>query len=169
MPERLFPTLSDAARVWIYAADRPLDGPEQAAVRDALAGFLARWTSHRRPVTGAADVWHDRFVVIAAEIPGGDLSGCGIDKSVHALEAVAQAHGFAWVSNLSVCFRDADGAVQCLPRPAFRERVRAGDVTTATTVYDLSVGTLDALREGAFERPAGAGWHGRVFRIPEPA
>jgi len=36
-------------------------------------------------------------------------------------------------------------------------------------VFDLSITTLGALRDGDFEQPAGAAWHARVFQIPTAA
>lgn len=163
-----FATLSDEAHVWVYAADRTLTGAEQEAVRAALDAFCAGWTSHRRPVRGAADVLFDRFAVVAGEIPGGDLSGCGIDASVHAVDEVARAHGFGWLPSLFVLYRDA-GGVQGVPRATFRRLVAEGRVTAETPVFDLSVASLGALRRGGLERPAGESWHARVFRIPATA
>jgi len=169
MTDPLFPRLSDAARLWIYAADRDLQPHEQSAVEAAMDEFCSTWTSHRRPVYGAAQMLLGRFLVVAAEIPGGDVSGCGIDASVHALDAVAAQHGFGWLPGLYVFYRDA-GGVQAVPRGRFRELARAGAVTARTHVFDLGVATLGELRRGAFERPAAESWHGRVFRlVPEPA
>lgn len=164
----LFPDLSDDARLWIYAADRNLTPVEAEAVQRALDGFCANWTSHGRPVRSAATVLYDRFLVIAGEIPGGDVSGCGIDSSTRVIAEVSQQLGFSWLPALYVFYRHADG-VEGVPRPIFRQRVRDGAVTAATPVFDLGLQTLGALRRGAFEQPAGASWHARVFQIPAVA
>lgn len=164
MYQALFPRLSDASKLWIYAADRPLTAAEQAHLREMLAAFFDGWTSHRRPVLGDAAVLHDRFLVIAGEIPGGDVSGCGIDKMVHQVEAAATQQGYQWMPPLDIFYAGDDG-VRGVPRAAFRQLARDGAVDAETVVYDLGVDTLGALRAGAFERPAGAGWHARVFRL----
>src|SRR5690606_30936818 len=76
--------LPDEARIWIYPTDRELTAADQQALIEGLEDFLESWESHRRPVDGAAAILHARFVVIAATLADGDMSGCGIDASVHA-------------------------------------------------------------------------------------
>ena len=165
----LFPTLPDHARLWIYAADRPLSASEQADLLQTLRGFLTSWVSHGRPVQGRADVRHDRFLLLAGEVPGGEISGCGIDASVHAVEAAGAQFGITWLSPLGVFFRDASGGVRSLPRATFRKLVRTGEVTAETSVFDFTITTLGDVRRGRFERPAGETWHALVFKIPQPA
>lgn len=165
----LFPPLPDAARCWIYVAERRLTEAEQATLLDAMAAFFDGWESHGRPVQGAAACLHNRFLVVAGHLLAeGALSGCGIDASVHAVDEAAQRLGLAWASPLLVFYRDDDGAVVSLPRSAFKKFVADGTVTAETRVFDVSLMTLGQVRAGAFEKPAGASWHARVFRIPQP-
>lgn len=165
----LFPTLPDESRCWIYAADRPLTEAEQTSLLNTLNTFFEGWESHQRPVRGAAAILDNQFLLVGGVIVGGDLSGCGIDASVHVVQDAANQLGVSWVSPLLVFYRDADGTVQYLPRPAFRRLVANGTVTAATPVFDVSLTTLGQVREGAFEKAAGDAWHARVFRIPHPA
>lgn len=164
----LLPDLPADARLWIFTADRALTADEQTRLRDTIERFVAEWTSHGRPVPGGALLLEDRFVIVAARLEGG-VSGCGIDSLVHAVEAAGEDVGVGWVDGLQVVFRGADGAVRVLPRPAFRQLAREGDVTAATPVFDTTLATLGALRNEGLERPAGSAWHGRVFRLMEPA
>lgn len=165
----LFPALPDDARVWIYVSDRALTGEEQDVLLGRMDDFIEGWASHGRPVEGAAAVLYDRFLVIAATVANGEISGCGIDASTQAVKAAAEALTIHWVPALHVIYRDADGHVRHAPRPTFRQLAQEGAVTTETPVFDPSVTTLGALRQGAFEQPAGAAWHARVFDLPTPA
>lgn len=167
--DHLFPTLPDDARCWVYVADRPLRDAQQANLLGRLQAFFDEWTSHGQRVRGAATFMDDRILLLAAAVPGGDLSGCGIDKSVHAIEAAAQQHAFSWISPLQVVWREAAGTLQHGPRSAFRQLVKQDMVDGATPVLDLSVDTLGAVRDGRFEQPAHQSWHGRVFRLTQPA
>ena len=161
----LLPRLPDEARVWIYAADRHLGPVEQERLTSILNSFCAVWKSHGRPVESASAVLAGRFAVIAGRIVDGDISGCGIDASVHALDTAAQELGLTWLPSLSVLYRDPSGQIQSVPRPQFREKVRSGEVDSATMVFDLTLETLGELRSGGFERPAGESWHARIFGI----
>lgn len=168
--DTLFPDFPPDARLWIYAADRPLSKADAAQVLDTLKPFLGRWASHSRPVRGRAAVAGGRFLLIAAMLEyGGDISGCGIDASVHAIEAATADAGITIASPLNVFFRHDDGSIEMLPRPAFRKLVRSGDVTAQTPVFDLSITTVSELHAGGFEKPAGEAWHATAFRIPQPA
>lgn len=160
--------LPDDARIWMYAADRELNELEENRVAEILTGFCRSWTSHGRRVESAADVVEGRFAVIAGIIRGGDVSGCGIDASVHALDRAASELALTWLSSLLVHFRDENGVIRSVSRGEFRKLVRSGAVTSSTPVFDLSIRTLGQLREGMMERPAGDAWHARVFRIAEP-
>lgn len=164
MKENLFSGLPDDARIWINAADRDLTIAEQRDVLVTLSTFIDGWSSHGHKVVAEAALVKDRFAVIAAHIPGGDVSGCGIDASVHALAELAGSLGFGWASALSIFF-DAGGRVRQTDRATFSSLAEAGSVSLDTVVFDLSLATLGAWRQGQFEVPARQSWHGRVFRF----
>ncbi len=164
----LFPDLPADARLWVFTAERALSPAEQGRLRDTIARFVAQWTSHGRPVPGGVALAENRFVLVAAHLAGG-VSGCGIDSLVHAVEEAGRAMGLEWVDGLQVVFRDTDGDLRVLPRLTFRQRVRDGAITTATPVFVTTLDTVGDLRDGGLERPAGMTWHGRTFRLPEPA
>ena len=166
-----FSNLPDTARLWIYATDRPLTDAEEADLTRRLEDFLDDWSSHGRAVEGHAEVREGRFVLLAAHLPGhanGDVSGCGIDASVHVLEAFAQENELPWTSSLDVFYRDADGAVRNASRPDFQALSERGAVDRTTPVFDRDLKTVAALREGRFEHPAGESWHAEAFSLSTP-
>ncbi len=161
--------LPDEARVWIYASNRELNDREENRVKEILDDFCRGWESHGRPVDSASEVLEGRFAVIAGRIKDGDVSGCGIDKSVHALEKAASELALEWLPGLAVHYRDDRGVARSVSRQEFRRMVKTGIISGDTPVFDLSVDTVGQLRRGQFERRAGDAWHARVFRIAEPA
>jgi hypothetical protein len=166
MPDTpLFPHLPADARCWIYVADAPLDEATQEALLQHLSAFFKTWSSHQQPVEGAATIRDDRFLIVAATLEDGTISGCGIDSLTHAIDDAASDLGAEWAPALNVCYRDADGNVRSVSRNTFRTRVKEETVTAQTSVFDPSLNTLDAVRKG-FEQPAGDTWHARIFRIP---
>ncbi len=168
--QTLLPTLPDAARVWIHPAATSLSDDTQAAVRDRLEVFVEEWTSHEQNVQGGVAVLHDHFVVLAgARTDGNDPSGCAIDDATRAVGAVADEFGIDWVPSLQVLYRTDEGDVAAVSRSTFQTRVEAGEITTETIVFDPSVTTLGAVRDGDFETPAGDSWHAKAFSLPEPA
>lgn len=163
-----FPTLPDSARLWILAADRPLTAPERRAALERMRHFAAGWTSHGREVGAEVTFEDDRLLLVAAyvdERSNAGVSGCGIDDMVRAAEQVADNLGFAWLDGLHVLYRGADGELHAVTRSIFRQALAKGHVTADTTVVDTTINTVGILRRHGLDRPAGASWHARVFRI----
>lgn len=161
-----FSALPDDARLWIHASDAPLSDATQTALLDRLSAFMDEWTSHQHPVKGAATILHDRFLVVAAATRDGDISGCGIDDLAHAVDDAASALDIAWVPSLHVLYRDDDGTVVAASRRTVQQRAKDGTVTADTPVFDPSLTSLGALRDGQFERPARDSWHAQLLGTP---
>ena len=162
-------SLSDAARLWLVPLDRTLDAAEADALRQSVADWLPSWQSHGRPVRAEAAVLAGRALAVGAVISEADLnagvSGCGIDAMEHAVAAALEAHSVARAPALSVLYRDAAGAWQSLPRPAFRRLVRSGDAGPETVLLDVTAATVGDLRDGGVERHARDTWAARAFAL----
>ncbi|PAP78493.1 hypothetical protein [Rubrivirga marina] len=162
-------SLPDAARVWLFPLDRTLDSDAADALRRSVADWLPSWTSHGRPVQAEAEVLAGRAFAVGAVISEADLnagvSGCGIDSMERAVSAALDAHGLALASPLAVTFRDADGAWQTAPRPAFRRLTKSGEAGPQTPVLDVTATTVGGLRAHGVERPAGETWAARAFAL----
>ncbi len=163
-----FPSLPAHARLWVYGVDRMLNPETEAQINAQLGQFMSAWQSHGRKVIGQFAIVDHRFIVIGADIPEADISGCGIDASVHALEETGNKLGFALLSGLIVFYRDRKNNIHGAPRATFRKLVRSGEVSGDTIVFDTSLVKLSQLRDGQFELPAQNAWHATVFRIPSP-
>ena len=164
--------LPDAARLWLFALDRQPDADRLAGLLAEVRAWLPSWTSHGRPVTAQADALEGRVLAVGAVISPDEMnagvSGCGIDAMQHAVEAALARHGLALADALAVTYHDGAGW-QTVPRPAFRQRVRAGAADGATRLLDLTPDTAGALRAHGLARPASETWAARAFRIGTPA
>lgn len=162
MPAVDFARLPDDARVWVFAAARPLRADEQRRLLAHVDGFLEGWAAHGAPVAGARDLRHDRFLLVAADERATGVSGCSIDSLSHSIRGLEEELGVGLRESSLVFWRDAGGEIASAPRPGFRERVRAGEVDGETTVFDNTIGTVAELR-GGWEKPMRESWHGRAF------
>jgi len=165
----LLPSLPDHARLWTFVAPRPLAAEAQEAVLARVRAFLPEWVSHGRPVAAEAAFFHGRALVVGALLSEaeGDISGCGIDQMVHAVEAAAP--GLAWLDGLQVAYREEDDFAVA-PRATVRRMLREGTVSAETPVLDATLPTVGALRaSGGLERPLGATALGRALGVGTPA
>lgn len=154
------------ARLWLYVSSRPLTDDEASRIDAQMRGFAEDWSSHGRPVLGVIELADNRLLGIGALVPDADISGCGIDKSVHQLEELGSQMGVEWMAGLNIAYRNGD-AIEVVPRPVFRRLVKAGEVDADTAILDLSLTTVGDLVDQGVERPLGESWHARVFRLPK--
>ena len=169
MSDMLFPHLTDDSDCWIYASDRTLTSEEMDLLSSLFGRFSQDWSSHGRKVNAGFDIVDGRIMVVAAHISGGDISGCGIDKSLHLLQEVAESRSFSWVSALQIIYRSDEGEIEAVSRKGFKALAENGRVHTGTPVIDLSLRRLGDLRNRGMETPASLSWHGRLFALkPEP-
>ncbi len=161
----LFPSLPSDTDAWLYVADRRLAESEVQTLQQLMSDFRRGWSSHGREVLSDATVIDNQIVIIAATVRQGEISGCGIDKSLDVIDEFSRSNGFSWVNSLMIPFRKDDGALATATRSSFREMADSGTVHNGTRVIDISLRKLDNIRQGKFELPAGESWHARVFQL----
>lgn len=160
MPTAPFTSLSDAARVWVFAAERPIRGEPAQWLLGEIDRFLARWQAHGAPLTCARDWRENRFLIVAVDGPG--ASGCSVDSLFRTLKAMEPIVGTALVGGGRVFYRDPQGFVTGATRDEFTELAAAGMVRPDTRVFDTSVTTLAGLRDH-FETDVAHSWHATLL------
>ncbi len=164
MPRIPFDTLPPQARLWIFAAERPLDAPERDRVLGAADAFLDTWTAHGTPLRAAREWRHDQFLLIGVDESQAGASGCSIDALFRGLKALQVELGVRLVDTPPVWFRDG-AEIVVASRERFAELAAAGAVDRATPVFDNTLTRVADLRAGRWEVPAGAAWHGKAFPL----
>jgi hypothetical protein len=86
---------------------------------------------------------------------------------VRQLEQLESALGVSLVDHGPVLFRRGN-AIERVPRPAFAELARQGTVSPETIVFNNTLTRVGDVREGKWETPARASWHGRAFNLAGP-
>ncbi len=168
MPLIAFDHLPDRARLWTFAASRPLSSQEAEPFLDATDEFLGSWSAHRVPLATAREWRHEQFLLVAVDEAAAGASGCSIDALVRFMRDAERYLGVRLTDNGLVWFRASGGAVACTSREGFQQLVEQGAVSRETVVFDNTIQTVGALREGQWEIPAYRSWHGRTF-FPSPA
>lgn len=162
MPRQSFDTLPDSARLWVFAASRPLNDQERTALLTEVDAFLDQWNAHRVPLDCARDFRYDQFLLVGVDQEAAGVSGCSVDSLVRTMKDLGRQLGVELVDHASVFYRDAD-QVRRVSRDDFADAAARGAVSPQTTVFDNTVQTAGALRSGAWEAPAARTWHARAF------
>jgi hypothetical protein len=164
MPLTDFASLPSEARLWVFAADRPLSGDERVQLLTAVDAFLAQWKAHGHPLTVAREWKYDRFLLVAVDEASAGATGCSIDAMVRTLGDLERALQVQLLDHGPVLFRQGDG-IERLSRPAFAALAKSGQISPETVVFNNTVTRIAELREGLWETPARASWHARAFGL----
>lgn len=154
-------SLAPESRIWIYGAERALTKAETEQVRKRAQAFVAQWVSHNRSLTAAADVLHNRFLVLAVDETQAEASGCSIDGSVHFVKELGAEIGVDFFNRMRFSYRDEAGKIHTVGREEFKLLYSQGQLSNETTVFDPLVKELGELRQ-IFERPLEDSWHSRM-------
>lgn len=164
-----FSQLPPDARLWIFAAARPLTAGEQQQLLDSVDAFLAEWKAHGHPLAAGRDVRYGQFLFVAVDESAAGASGCSIDAMTRVLAALERDLGVELTNHGPVLYRDG-GGVNRVDRAVFATLAREGAVSSDTIVFDNTLTRLSELQAGRWELPARDSWHRRAFfSAPAPA
>lgn len=156
MPIVDFDALPDSARIWIFGADRAIQGAAADTLLAIVDNFLAQWKAHGVPLHCARDWRENRFLVIAVDVSAEAASGCSIDGLFRTLQELERSVGARLVGGGWIYYRTDAGPVAA-SRDEFAELVRRGAVDGSTRVFDTTLTSLRDLR-AKWEQPAGSTW-----------
>jgi hypothetical protein len=162
MPRIAFDRLPPDARLWIFAAERPLSPDERRRVLDETDAFIDQWMAHGTPLTAGRDVRHNQFVLVGVDERAAGVSGCSIDALVRRMQQLETVLGVELVNNTPVLYREGDAVVR-VPRDRFAELAASGTVGPNTRVFDNTLTRVGDLLAGKWEVKAADAWHARAF------
>ncbi len=96
----LFEEFPDHSRVWIYQANRSLDGTESLFLIEELNKFLADWAAHGKELQAGGELVFDRILIICVNEASIQASGCSIDSSVRFVKSVGEELGVDFFDRL---------------------------------------------------------------------
>lgn len=157
-------SLGDTSKIWIYQANRFFTDEEVESITALGNAFTTNWKSHQHPVKGAFEVFYNLFVVIAAdEDASAGVSGCSIDSSVKIIKEIEATTGVNLFDRMLLSYRDAaTGQIELLKMPEFSNRLKSGDITPETMVFNNLVTTLGDFKNG-WEVPLKHSWHKQLL------
>ena len=162
MPRVSFDELPPEARLWIFAAERPLTDGERARVTGEVDDFIDRWAAHGTSLTAARDVRYDQFVFVAVDERAAGASGCSVDALVRRMKDLQVELGVELVNHAPVLYREGAGIAR-VSRERFADLAVSGTVSPGTVVFDNTLTRVEQVRAGRWELPAGSSWHGDAF------
>ena len=99
-----FDSLDDSARVWIYQAGRKLTESEKNTISETLSAFTHQWVAHGNPLKTSFKIFHDQFIVLAADENFEQASGCSIDGALRTVQQIDNTHKLNLFDRTQVAF-----------------------------------------------------------------
>jgi hypothetical protein len=162
VPRIPFDELPPDARLWIFAASRPLTEDERGRILAETDAFIDHWTAHGVPLSAARELRHGQFVLVGVNERAAGASGCSIDALVRRMGQLQSTLGVELTDNAPVLFRSGE-AIERVPRERFAELAEQGEVGPDTIVFDNTVERVADVRSGRWETRAADAWHARAF------
>lgn len=153
--------LPGESRIWIYQAERSLTAAEVTIVENKIRDFMQEWTSHGQKMEAAAELIHQRFLVIAADEQQALASGCGIDKSVHFVKSLGTELGIDFFRRTQIVYRDKDELRESELNLFWAQR-KAGIILDSTVVFDNTIKKVSEM-ENKWEVPFAESWHAEMW------
>lgn len=99
-----FDILEDSARIWIYQAGRKLTESEKNTISDTLSAFTHEWVAHGNPLKTSFKIFHDQFIVLAADENFEHASGCSIDGAFRTMQQIDKEFSLTLFDRTQVAF-----------------------------------------------------------------
>ena len=162
MPRIAFDQLPSDARLWIFAAERPLSPDESGRVLAETDAFIDQWAAHGVPLTAGRDLRHNQFVLVGVDERAAGVSGCSVDALVRRMQQLESVLHLELVNNAPVLYREGD-AIERVSRERFAELASSGTVGPNTRVFDNTLTRVGDLLAGKWEVKAADAWQARAF------
>lgn len=152
------------SRVWIYQSNREFTIDELAVIELMLTRFTDDWTAHDKQLMAAAELRHNRFLILVVDESRAGASGCSIDKSVKLMKTIEERFNVNLFDRFNIAYRDEAG-IKAVSRFEFEALIEQGKVTEDTIVFNNLVNNLADL-DSKWEVPFKDSWHPQVFKLP---
>lgn len=128
-------SFADNAKVWIYQCNRMFSIGEALQLEEMLEGFTQNWQSHGSPVSGYANLFFGRFVVIIADETMNKVGGCSTDASQRFIKEVEANFGVNLFDRTNLAFVVKD-KIEALPLTQLVYAIENGFITTDTLYFN---------------------------------
>lgn len=153
--------ISEHSRIWIYQADRILTPGEIVQIQQKLDAFTAQWLAHGHQLLALAEIRYGQFIILSVDEQQAGATGCSIDKSVKLMLELEIEFKINLFDRFIIAYRDGEEIKTC-NRSEFEERLRTGEITAETIVFNNLISTRKVL-ETNWEVPMKNSWHAQVF------
>ena len=151
-----FKQIPATAKLWIYASNRKLTGLEQDSILAKGATFVTNWTAHQQQLKAAFSILHDVFLIVAVDENYNEVSGCGIDKSIHFMQDIDREYNLNLFNRLQIELF-INNELLLTNKQKLAVLLQEGTVNDQTLVFNKTVTDKDSF-DKYFQKKLGQSW-----------
>ena len=130
-----FDDLPLQSRVWVFQSNRIMRPDEQSSIDDAVKHFVQNWSTHGLQMLASHVLYHNCFVIIAADEQKQAASGCSIDSFTALFKAFGTQYNLSFFDRFSIAHK-SDDEVVISKIDDFKQLIDDGHITQDTFVYN---------------------------------
>ena len=130
-----FDELPLQSRVWVFQSNRIMTPSEQSSIDDAVKQFVQKWSTHGVQMLASHVLYHNCFVVIAADEQKQAASGCSIDSFTALFKAFGTQYNLSFFDRFSIAHKSEDEVV-ISNLDDFKQLIDDGCITPDTLVFN---------------------------------
>jgi hypothetical protein len=132
--------LSQNSRIWIYQSSRAFTADEVHQINTLATEFVNTWSAHGAALKAAAEILHNRFLVIGVDEQQATASGCSIDKSVALVKKIEADFNTDLLDRMQIAYRK-EGELKTCKLPQVSNLLEKGELTENTIIFNNLVTT----------------------------
>lgn len=130
-----FDELPLQSRVWVFQSNRIMSPSEQSSIDAAVKQFVQEWSTHGVHMLASHVLFHNCFVVIAADEQKQAASGCSIDSFTALFKAFGTQYNLSFFDRFSIAHKLEDKVV-ISKLDDFKQLINDGHITQDTLVFN---------------------------------
>ena len=130
-----FDELPLQSRVWVFQSNRIMSPSEQSSIDAAVKQFVQKWSTHGVQMIASHVLYHNCFVVIAADEQKQAASGCSIDSFTVLFKAFGTQYNLSFFDRFSIAYIMKD-QVLISNLIEFKKLIADGSITQDTLVFN---------------------------------
>tara|TARA_B100000963_G_C22097564_1_gene439213 strand:+ start:40 stop:522 length:483 start_codon:yes stop_codon:yes gene_type:complete len=123
------------SRIWVFQSNRIMAPSEQSSIDDAVKQFVQKWSTHGVHMLASHVLFHNCFVIIAADEQKQKASGCSIDSFTALFKAFGTQYNLSFFDRFSIAHKLGDGVV-ISDLDDFKQLIGDGRITPDTIVFN---------------------------------
>ena len=150
------------SKIWIYQANRILNGNEVTLLENDLSTFVSNWSAHGSALSAKGYIIYNLFLIFEVDEEVVNVTGCSVDKSVHFVKELGERYHIDFFDRMCVAYVDDHEELQLANRSEFEALVKNGEVTSETKVFNNLITSSEELGNKwkvAFKDS----WHAKIF------